>query len=432
MATILSKHIETDELGGGRNVGKFHIAPIAHLYQGYWRRNDPAFVDSGILGRPHLVTLAPFDVSIDDEGDRRIHLTKDPNVFVEVGTPYVRVGGVWQKVGFTSATRTVNKITWSRTQADLDIYHGGHFIKLGIELKGGYIPDNRQIAFPFTLQGLTRVGNQLYANGVPVMYMRPPHVEDLANPSALARPVAWDVVKLSGRHYILLTLPDLTGFERPYIDPTFTDGYGGDATTYKDTRVESGNPTNNYGVTDNIELGGESADQKRGLLQADVSSLAGMTITSAILSVYYQTDIIGANLDVDLHRLTQSWVEGTGNGSATGDGATWNTYDGVNNWATAGGDYAATAYDTQTFLDAGAGVRIEFDIADLVAEWVAGTYANNGVILRANPGAVNNQKRISTSDTGTTANRPYFQVDYSEGGAATARPKNRLALLGVA
>ena len=37
-----------------------------------------------------------------------------------------------------------------------------------------------------------------------------------------------------------------------------------------------------------------------------------------------------------MHEMTQSWVEGGGNGTESEDGATWLTYDGSTSWP--GGD----------------------------------------------------------------------------------------------
>ena len=64
---------------------------------------------------------------------------------------------------------------------------------------------------------------------------------------------------------------------------------------------------------------------------------SGSTITKITLSIYIKTDNGGK---FDIHRMTRNgW---------TGSLATWLTYDGSNNWTTAGGDYSATIVNTLT------------------------------------------------------------------------------------
>ena len=50
------------------------------------------------------------------------------------------------------------------------------------------------------------------------------------------------------------------------------------------------------------------------------------------------------NCIIEVRRIKRGWLEGTKNGSGVADGATWDTYDGVNNWGTAGAGGEADIY----------------------------------------------------------------------------------------
>jgi len=111
------------------------------------------------------------------------------------------------------------------------------------------------------------------------------------------------------------------------------------AATAIDTYMNSTSPTNNYGANTTGSVGEHAAFTRifRALIKFDLSTLPDNAIIKNCrlhLSVSSSTSSQVGN--VKLYRMKRAWVEGTGTGSATGDGATWNTYDGANNWSTAG------------------------------------------------------------------------------------------------
>jgi hypothetical protein len=71
--------------------------------------------------------------------------------------------------------------------------------------------------------------------------------------------------------------------------------------------------------------------------------------------------------------VTQSWTE---------SGATWDTYDGTNDWPVNndGGDYDTQIEDTTT-VAAGSDAWYSWDITNLTTGWRNGTYQNNGMIF---------------------------------------------------
>ena len=109
-----------------------------------------------------------------------------------------------------------------------------------------------------------------------------------------------------------------------------------------------------------------------------------------------------------MYAMTQAWTEGTGNGSATGDGATWNTYNGSTAWpGGAGGasdkgstvlaNFAATATGSyQVSLNA-AGVAV-------LENWINTPANNKGFMIYA--GSRTNGLDLTSKEGTTVGNRP--------------------------
>jgi hypothetical protein len=111
--------------------------------------------------------------------------------------------------------------------------------------------------------------------------------------------------------------------------------------TNKDTLIGSNNPTYNYGS---------------GLVVATGEYNSAVAVTRTLIDF----DLTSIE---DVYRLKRSWVEGTKTGGTPADGATWNTYDGSNNWTTAG------AFDPIDCEQVSIG---EFEIAhDMANQWIS-------------------------------------------------------------
>ncbi len=414
---------EYEDLGGGKHRLTANPRPIAYRDGGILRRIVSDFVDSGDSARPHIVTAAPMLVSVAPDGMGRIHPTRDLNRYLEIGIPYVKSVGAWVKVPFANASRHGNTITWSRAEADLSVVFGGHFINIGeIKLKGGYVPPNGQFAFPVGLTGLTRSGNQILADGVPVLSFRAPVVYDADNPQDV-RPIASQFVQVGEQWYVLFTLPDLAGMTSPIVDPTFTSTQ---TNVDSDTWLQKASPTYNYGAHAQMIVGGDASNNSpiRGLLLIDCIGAdkvpAGSTISSAQLTLYCESEANASDQSISVHRGLVQFFEGVKSGSAPGageDGSTWNlrNANGAVAWGAAGGladtDYASVATNSQTIT--GAGASYTWDIATDVQAWADGT-ANNGLwVIAPNENTQNSRKRFTSSDGSTAGNRPKLVVEYT-------------------
>lgn len=210
------------------------------------------------------------------------------------------------------------------------------------------------------------------------------------------------------------------------VDPTLTDGYGGDITTSKDTAVNSAAATYNYG-SNVTALICDSFGTKKGLFFFDLSSISGdATCNSATLSIFKAAaaggSVAGAVYAYAIASGNADWPEGSKTGSAGGAGeCCWNYYDQTSGsetaWAgsaglsTSGTDYEASSIGNQAcnYSDA---IGTEYAIsltAARVEDWFGASNTNYGVLL-TNAGRLD---LAGLSDNATTGYRPKLVVDYT-------------------
>lgn len=114
----------------------------------------------------------------------------------------------------------------------------------------------------------------------------------------------------------------------------------------------------NHGADAQMRVGRNSSASQRAVLGFGLDTLpAGSAIRSAKLDVWTDnTSGVGAVGVLELRKLTRSFVEGIGDGSASthgaGSGVTWVNYDITNPWTMAGGDYAASVMNSAAGFDA--------------------------------------------------------------------------------
>lgn len=428
MALLDTCH-ELVDLGGGQFRLTAHIRQVAYRHAGSLHRIATTWANSGIPGRPHIVTASQLMTSAGNDGTRRIHPTRDENVYLELGAPFVKIGD-WTQVTLGTPDRNRNFLRWTTTSANLYVAHGGHFIKLGILLKNGWQPEDGLIAFPFALSGLTWQAGNLLAQGVPVMRLRPPLVYDLDDPET-TRPVNWSFHEISGQQYALLTLPDLTGISRPLVDPTFETQP--DGTAGQDTQLSTSNQDKHYGSDDEM-LVDTSGSTRCSLIKFDVSSIpSGATCDSATLYLYNKITAISNRSDTvhEILAANDGWLEGAtadpGYGLAVYDHHTEESSGGASDeqdWAgsagcnTADTDYDSTSLGTITYnANDEAGTESSCSLtAAAIEDWFAPTNENYGLALRGQ------YMGWCTSDHATAGYRPKLVVEYTAAAAAAALP----------
>ena len=436
--TELGKYFETENLGHDQYRTTIGLKPINYQDSSIWKRINNNWADSGDGDRPHMVTDAPFMVSVSPDGLRRIHPTREDDVWFEMSGAKINNAGTWNVVPLgTPTSRVDNRITWNRTNFNAYMDMAGHYVKLGYLLKNGYLPPNNQFAYEVATNGLTRQGGTLLKDGVPVMHMRKPVAYDYDNPEDV-RQIAHEIVRIDGKWHVVFTLPSLAGMSKPLIDPTLE--LQPDPAAGKDTRLIENNADNNYGVNAVLSSGTtDPGDIVRDLIEFDVSIIPSNTdINSATLSLNFHYEADPADEDIGFHRSLVEWYEGTKDGAAPGaeDGSTWNHRNantgGQVAWSggaggASGTEFAASAVDTQTIT--GTGAWFNWDVKTDVANFVSGAQTNEGWwLINTDEVSTSTIKAAASSDGADTPNRPKLVVNYTEAGGAGARILNLMPM----
>jgi len=147
----------------------------------------------------------------------------------------------------------------------------------------------------------------------------------------------------------------------------------------QDSYIDAGAPDSNYGSEDALYVESYDAQQRRTLLQFDLSTIPpGAEVASATLKLYYATNSHGFTGESPggriywAYRVTQPWTE---------SGITWNKYDGTTSWTTAGGDYTETGGASLTMP--GSMPRwVEWDVTNIVEAWIEDSQPNYGFIIK--------------------------------------------------
>lgn len=176
------------------------------------------------------------------------------------------------------------------------------------------------------------------------------------------------------------------------IDPTLT--LQPNATDGVDTYNYGSGVTTNFGTSTVIDT---KYNRNIFLLFSLASIPVGATSTSATLTLQCVSGEAGATT-VSAYDITQTaWTE---------SGLTWNTYDGSNNWGTAGGDFGSTVRGSFSLPD---NTLATYNVS-LTASWVQSFFAGNIHIALRTP---DGRKDFASSDHTTEAYRPKLVVEYT-------------------
>jgi len=383
-----------------------------HYHDGSaWQDIDESLADDGLDGFTHKCEKTRHIIRLGDTSTRRWYPRRDHlTEYVEFGRLQGWTGTAWANITLGTPTRTGNKITWSTTNFDLSLTNSWRKIKLEAVLKT--TTAKRRLRWAVSLNNLTWDNWQL-------------HGLDDEVAGWIEKPVAWDANGSRKKPNVTLTYDysggyvefggDLSAAVLPItIDPTFTDGYGGDVTTYIDTYIAVAYPTTNYGTDTYLWEGYYDSTEwsSRSLLKFDLSSIpSGATVTNATLSLYNppNTDYSSNISTYAVYRQKRAWVESE---------ATWNIYSTGNNWSTAGGFHAddceQDAIGTREMSASESSGYKSWDLTDSkVQEWISGSFTNNGILIKATTEANENCYGFRSSDYDLTGYRPKLVVEYS-------------------
>lgn len=399
---ISNTHTEIEKLEGGKVQTTIHSRPIA-----YWNTGGRLQRITNSLqatGDPNL------PIGVDELIQFRIRSRlagNAPVIHFGTGKTHVR----FTPLGTNNVDGVVNgqSITFHEAwnNADLRLTIAGHLLRKDVILRAGH-PQ----AFAFRID--SHVGLNFNTLETADFRILQPALYDPN--SSLIVPLQWVVSEQGGKIVLTTTLPP-GNHAGKVLDPTLT--LQPDANDGLDTWPRSSNSNASYGVNDELRVGEDkdNVDINRGLLKfSGLSAIrADATVYSSVLSLWLaQAGSSGAtnNRTVRAYRQLRAWVEGTTEDPSTA-GATWDNYEcaGPTAWATAGGFGAAdceqTDIGTHGMLTADA-INTEHTLtltAAKVQEWISGTLANNGLLVKADTEAAD-LYRFHSSDGANAGFRP--------------------------
>lgn len=207
---------------------------------------------------------------------------------------------------------------------------------------------------------------------------------------------------------------------------TITVTANADGTIYEESTANANGAYQLFHVGNN-----SGGNARRALIRFPVTTIpAGSTITSVTMTIVVDHTNGGAGSvsnTINVHRLTQTWLEGPVNAAGGGGGgtgaladasadnsATWShrIYN-SNTWTTAGGTHVAASSDSTAVAET-TGAKI-FSGPGMVADvqaWVDGT-TNNGWILKGNETTTSSARNFKSRSHPTVADRPKLEVTFT-------------------
>jgi hypothetical protein len=187
-----------------------------------------------------------------------------------------------------------------------------------------------------------------------------------------------------------------------------------------DTYIDESFSKKNYGASALLEL--DIAKKTRVLVKFDTSSILNPQWINRSEVWMKQSPGMSGGIpaNISVHQVNTDWIEGTGTGSPTRDGATWETTDGNNPWLTLGGDFNAVPEDTHMNVTDQPGWR-EWNITRLVREWLNGTTSNFGVLFEIHFGGfIADLKAFYSKQYAAPLDRPKLVIYYNASGPSQA------------
>lgn len=380
---------------------------------GAWQPVNESFVDDPVYGGKSCNTVQhKFQVA--NGGKRRWYPRRNiSGEYLEI-TEIQCYSNRWRTLNLPTPVWRSNFVEWDMTNLYASVTHTRHRIKTDFILKNSSA--YTRLRFAITLVGLTLDGWNLVSttDSTIVGTIDPPTAVD-----ATGADVPVTAVYSGG--YIEWSV-QTAGYTFPImVDPTFTDGYGGDVQTYKDTYLSSSAQSTNYGTNTALAV---TKTTRVSLLTFDLSSIsATATCNSATLtlSIAVQQATACTLYVYQLASANADWVEAE---------ADWDGKDNTNTWAgsegcqTSGTDYNATALGSYS-VPSNDPAGTQYDISLTAASVEALFGSTIPLLLMHNTDVL---KVYASSDHATTGYRPVLVVDYT---VSSGTQKHFLPLLGV-
>ena len=177
----------------------------------------------------------------------------------------------------------------------------------------------------------------------------------------------------------------------------------------KDTYLYKWKKTWNYGLSTALWVQNEWADSLAySLLYFDVSAIPSKAkIVNAKLELWQSAPSANGGT-VGVRPILSDWIEGIKTGGI--GSANWNDRDSGVAWTSPGGDYSSTA-DVSTNIPAATVGWYQWDISNLVSDWISGTQVNRGFTLI--PESVDTSVKFNSSDSTDPTLHPKLTITYT-------------------
>jgi len=184
-----------------------------------------------------------------------------------------------------------------------------------------------------------------------------------------------------------------------------------------DNRIKKGSPNTAYSGTSYIDVGSSSNDTFRSLLWFNLDDYKNKTLQSAKLCLYWcgPSSVRENDTVVEVYRPSITWDP---------DNVTWNHRITDVNWTNKGGNWydkngdsqGDVPYDSITFHSTLGATKAyyEFDVTQLINEYVNQQHSNYGFLLKAKTEDSNYIKFYSL-ECGSNLTVPYLKLKYDDG-----------------
>lgn len=386
---------------------------------GVWQTESEDFEDDGADGFAFKIQKMRHRIRVMNDGTRRWYPRRNIlGEYVEFGRPQYWTGSTWANVTLGTPTRSGNIITFTRPNYSLILTATWQHVKFDLVLNNSSVPTRYR--FPVSLSGLTFSNFELTS------------VESGEVVGTVDRPTAADANgvdlpmtnSISGGYVIMEV--NTTGATFPVtIDPTFT-AQPAEAAAKDTMLVYNDDADRSTGIV--LTVGHYSAGGywNNSMIQFDVSSLAGTTVTGAslLLTSYNTRSATMAIRAYPILSANSAWAETcTWKHKDTAFGSTYWAGDSGNNGGNDGGcdvsgtDHGAT--ESGSFIyTSGTAANTQFTMtlnASDVQNWVNGL--NFGLVIKDTDTA--NFLQFHSANSSTAGYRPQLSVDYT---AATSAP----------
>jgi hypothetical protein len=406
LTALRTQYSKTYDMGGGKrrlvvggNISHYRDSALAP-----WEDVDLTVQDTPITsGFTHYFKKGQYRYEIDaDRGIIKVYLKRGNNSrYVEL---WADPSGD-QPVNVTVQNKFLVTVSWATPSVEHALYLSDNGVKIYYVLADDSAPDTYVLGYKFI---------NTKKDGREVKDKNTDEVLGLLQDAWLQDSTGTrrDVQEVFDSDIVTLQA-DLSGLLFPVImDPTLSN-----LSNTADAWLDQGAPSTNYGSSTQFNLGytGGGVSRATDYLAWDISAIPpGSTIDSATPYLYCLFENIpdsGTDNLVGLYRCTRTDV--------VESQCTWNNYKSGSSWTSPGGDYTLT--DRVLKYMVGTGWHL-FGPSDASKNQFQYALDNAGgiasMILAPHSWSITGVAAFYSKEWGTPGQRPYANIEYTEGGAA--------------